>query len=108
MLRRLLIAYGILDLVVAAVLLFVVQAPVIVVIYLAVNGALIAGGILFERRGYHPRVNRAQGSWQPTGERFVDPTSGQMLEVRYNPETGERAYVEADVPEQNEMPNEKG
>lgn len=104
MLRRFLIAFGIFDLVVAAVLLFVVQAPVIVVIYLAVNGVLIAGALLFERRGYHPRVDRARGTWQPTGERFVDPTSGQMLEVRYNPETGERDYVEADSPEQKESP----
>ena len=104
MLRRFLIAFGIFDLVVAAVLLFVVQAPVIVVIYLAVNGVLIAGALLFERRGYHPRVDRARGTWQPTGERFVDPTSGQMLEVRYNPETGERDYVEADSPEQKETP----
>ena len=104
MLRRFLIAYGILDLVGAGVLLFVVKAPVIVVIYLAVNGALIAGGILFERRGYHPRVDRTGGGWQPTGERFVDPTSGQMLEVRYNPETGERDYVALDSPEQKETP----
>lgn len=108
MLRRFLIVYGILDLVVAGVLLFVVQAPVIVVIYLAVNGALIAGGILFERRGYHPRVDRMRGSWQPTGERFVDPTSGQVMEVRFNPETGERDYVESDAPEQKETRNEKG
>ena len=103
-LRRFLIAYGLLDLVVAGVLLFVVQAPVIVVIYLAVNGVLIAGGILFERRGYHPRVDRTRGRWLPTGERFVDPTTGQMMEVRYNAETGEREYVEADAPEQKETP----
>ena len=103
-LRRFLIAFGILDLVIAGVLLFVVQAPVIVVFYLAVSGVLIAGGILFERRGYHPRVDRARGTWQLTGERFVDPTSGQMMEVRYNPETGERDYVESDSPEHKETP----
>ena len=95
-LRRFLIAYGILDLVIAGVLLFVVKAPVIVVIYLALNGVLIAGGILFERRGYHPRVDQTRGTWQPTGERFVDPTTDQMMEVRYNPETGERDYIESE------------
>lgn len=94
MLRRFLIAVGILDLVVAGVLLFVVQAPVILVFYLAASGVVIAGAILFERRGYHPRVERARGKWQPTGERFVDPTTGKMMEVRFNPETGERDYVE--------------
>lgn len=104
MLRRFLIAFGILDLVVAGVLLFVVKVPVIVVIYLAVNGVLIAGGILFERRGYHPKVDRARGGWQSTGERFIDPTSGQMMEVRYNSETGERDYVESDSPEHKETP----
>ena len=105
MLRRFLIAYGLLDLVVAGVLLFVVQAPVIVVIYLAVNGVLIAGGILFERGGYHPRVERAKGKWLPTGERFVDPTTGKMMEVRYNPESGERDYVELGPSEAKDTPS---
>jgi hypothetical protein len=30
-----------------------------------------------------------------TGERFLDPPSGEMLEVWYCPRTGERAYVRA-------------
>lgn len=104
MLRRFLIAYGILALVVAAVLLFVARAPVILALYLAASGALIVGGILFERRGYHPRVDRTQGRWQATGERFVDPTTGQMMEVRYNPETGQRDYVALRLPEQEQTP----
>lgn len=94
MLRRFLIAFGVLDLLVAGFLLLVTQAPAVVVIYLAVSGVLIAGGILFERRGYHPRVDRTQGVWQPTGERFVDPTTGKLMEVRFNPQTGERDYIE--------------
>jgi hypothetical protein len=98
MLRRFLIAFGVFDLIVAGILLFVVQAPAVVVIYLAVSGALIAGGILFERRGYHPRVDRTRGKWQPTGERFVDPTTGKLMEVRFNPETGERDYIELGPP----------
>jgi hypothetical protein len=96
MLRHFLIALGLLTLVVAGVLLVVVQAPLPVVIYLAVSGTLLAGGLLFERRGYHPRVNRRLGGWQATGERFIDPTTGRLMEVRYNPETGERDYVESD------------
>ncbi|HLW02221.1 MAG TPA: hypothetical protein VKT82_26435 [Ktedonobacterales bacterium] len=104
MLRRFLIAYGILALVVAAVLLFVVQAPVTLALYLAGSGVVLVAGILFERRGYHPRIDRTRGRWQPTGERFVDPTTGKLVEVRYNPETGERDYVESDTPESNQPP----
>jgi hypothetical protein len=98
-LRRFLIACGLLVLVVAGVLLVVVQAPLPLVLYLAVSGMLLAGGILFERRGYHPRINRRLGGWQSTGERFVDPTTGHLMEVRYNPETGERDYVESGAPD---------
>jgi hypothetical protein len=94
MLRRFLIAFGVVDLIIAAVLLVVVQAPLVVVIYLAVSGALFTGAILFERRGYRPNVDATRGRWQLTGERFVDPTTGKLMEVRYNPETGERDYIE--------------
>ena len=31
--------------------------------------------------------------WQSTGERFVDPTSGETLDVWFHPKSGERAYV---------------
>lgn len=94
MLRRFLIVFGLIDLIIAVVLLFAVQAPLVVVIYLAASGVVLAGAILFERRGYRPRVDRTRGKWQPTGERFVDPTTGKLMEVRYNPDTGERDYVE--------------
>jgi hypothetical protein len=29
----------------------------------------------------------------------VDPTSGKSVEVRYNPQTGERAYVDSEAAE---------
>ncbi len=93
MLRKALIAYGVLCLV-GAVLLLAVHATVVLVVYLAINGILIAGGILFERSGYRSQVNRMQGKWQHTGERFNDPTTGQVVEVYYNPQTGERDYRE--------------
>jgi hypothetical protein len=94
MLRWVLIAYGILCLI-GAVILFVAHVTTALVIYLAINGLLIAGGILFERSGYRSRVNRTQGKWQPTGERFNDPNTGQVVEVYYNPQTGERDYRES-------------
>ncbi len=62
--------------------------------YFGFYGLFIVAAIVFERSRYHPRINRLSGSWQATGERFVDPTTGCMMEVRYNPDTGERDYRE--------------
>lgn len=98
MLRRVIIAYGVLCLIVAGIL-FAANVPVILVVYVAVNGLLIVGAILFERKGYRSRVSRTQGKWQSTGERFVDPTTGKRVDVYYNPETGERDYREAGSPD---------
>ena len=95
MLRRLIIAYGVLCLIGAGIL-FAVHVAIVLVIYLAVNGLLIVGGIFFERKGYRPRVSQTGGNWQRTGERFVDPTTRREVEVYYNPQTGERDYREAD------------
>ena len=93
MLRKALIAYGVLCLI-GAVILLAVHATIVLVVYLAINGFLIVGGILFERSGYRSQVNPMQGKWQPTGERFNDPTTGQIVEVYYYPQTGERDYRE--------------
>ena len=90
MLRWVLIAY-----VMGAVILLAARVTTALVIYLAINGVLIAGGILFERSSYRSQINRTQGKWQPTGERFNDPTTGQIVEVYYNPQTGERDYRES-------------
>lgn len=94
MLRRVIIGYGLLCLVVAAVLLFIVHVTIWLVLYLAVNGAILVSAVLLERRRYRTRVDRTQGQWQSTGERFVDPTTGQLMEVSYNAATGERDYRE--------------
>ncbi|HEX6477566.1 MAG TPA: hypothetical protein VF043_01885 [Ktedonobacteraceae bacterium] len=94
MLRRVIIAYGLLYLIGAAVLLFLVHTTPWLVLYLAVNGIILVSAVLLERKRYHPRVDRTQGHWQPTGERFVDPTTGQLMEVSYNTATGERDYRE--------------
>jgi hypothetical protein len=47
-----------------------------------------------ERKRYRAQVNRVQGYWQPTGERFVDPATERLMEVFYNKATGERDYRE--------------
>ena len=94
MFRWVIIGYGLLYLIGAAVLLFVVHATLWLVVYLAVNGVILVSAMLLERQRYRTRVDRTQGHWQPTGERFVDPTTGQLMEVFYNLATGERDYRE--------------
>lgn len=94
MLRRLVIALGVLY-VLAAVLLFTaLHALAWGAIYLLINGVIVLGALAFERRRYRPAIDSMHGQWQLTGERFVDPSSGRTMEVRYNPATGEREYVD--------------
>lgn len=33
------------------------------------------------------------GDWRPTEEKFVDPETGQLVTVWFDPATGERRYV---------------
>ena len=57
-----------------------------------IAAAIVIVLILFEVRSYRPRVARDRGTWHRTGERFVDPVSGQHTDVYFNPQTGERDY----------------
>ena len=96
MLRRLIIGYGIVAMAGAAVLASLgLGAPI--VLYLFVNGAIVIAALLFERGRYRPPVTPG-GPWQETAERFVDPTTGQLMKVRYNPQTGARDYVPVNPP----------
>ena len=72
------------------------HAPAILIIYLAVGGGVLVISIAIERSTYRPKVDLNRGSWQMTGERFRDPASGHMMEVRFNPATGQRDYVQVD------------
>ena len=56
-------------------------------------GVLVLLGTLLERR-YRPATGRGKG--QRTDERFVDPVSGELMEVWYDPATGERSYVKVE------------
>ncbi len=56
-------------------------------------GGVVVAGIIFERR-YGNNQRLADARWQPTGERFSDPTTGKEVEVLYDPQSGERRYVE--------------
>lgn len=98
MLRWVIIGYGLLSLIGAAVLLFLAHVTFWLVVYLAVNGIILVSAVLLERKRYRTQVDRTQGHWQPTGERFVDPTTQRFMEVFYNSDTGERDYREATRP----------
>jgi len=102
MLRRALILYGLLCLALAVALL-AAHAVVWVAADLLINGAIVVAALLVERRRYQPQIDSVAGRWQVTGERFVDPADGHLIEVHYNPDTGQRAYV--DTSSDDEPPN---
>jgi hypothetical protein len=91
MLRKAILAYGVLA-IIGAILLALAGIITGLVLYLLVNGAVVIAALLFERGRYQPTVS-PDGPWQETAERFVDPTTGQLIKVRYNPQTGARDYV---------------
>jgi hypothetical protein len=98
MLRRLILVYGILA-IIGAVALAAAGILTGLVFYLLVNGVIVVAALLFERGRYRPQVTEG-GRWQETGERFIDPSTGQLMKVRYNPQTGARQYLPVNpVPE---------
>jgi hypothetical protein len=63
-------------------------------LWLFAAGGLIVIGTVFERVLYKPLADTGPGpGWTDTGERFVDPGTGKMVDVFYNASTGERQYV---------------
>ena len=54
--------------------------------------ALILLGTMFDA-GYLARRRSTRGAWQLTAEREVDHQTGQILEVWYDPISGERRYL---------------
>jgi hypothetical protein len=59
--------------------------------WLLINSAVLAAALVFERRGYRPRA-ADPAALRRTGERFHDPTTGELLEVWEDPHTGSREY----------------
>ena len=94
MLRKAILAYGILA-ILCGVLLLAAGVGAGIVVYVLIQGIVVIAAILFERGRYGPTVTDG-GGWQETGERFVDPSSGRLMRVRYNPQTGAREYLPAD------------
>jgi hypothetical protein len=58
-----------------------------------VIGLIVLVGTLFERWRYRHIEEPPKGQWQRTGERFLDPSTGDAVEVMFDPRTGERRYV---------------
>ena len=56
-------------------------------------GAIVLIGTLFECWRYRRIEEASNGRWQRTDEQFFDPTSGDPVEVMFDPRTGERRYV---------------
>jgi hypothetical protein len=59
--------------------------------WLLINSAALLAALVFERRGYQPKASNP-AALMPTGERFQDPTSGELIEVWEDPGTGAREY----------------
>lgn len=57
-------------------------------------GALLAASVLLEGR-YRGTVGETAGrsTWQRTGERELDSETGRIVEVWFDPATGERRYL---------------
>lgn len=61
---------------------------------LGLQSALILIGTLFEAR-YRGRKSARRGQWEATGERELDHETGTVIEVWFDPVSGERRYVPA-------------
>jgi hypothetical protein len=58
------------------------------------GGLLLVVGLAIERWRYKPLLQTGPDpSWKDTGERFVDPGSGQLTAVYFDPKRGERHYI---------------
>jgi hypothetical protein len=72
-----------------------------IVLWMAGGGfvLLIVGAIAMVTALAEPIYGRAEarpfgGTWRPTDEKFVDPESGELVSVWFDPATGERRYVD--------------
>ncbi len=93
MLRATLIALGVLCLV-GAVMVVLTGHGLVVLPHLLVGALVLGLGVAYESWRYK-RVapGRIDPHWQDTGERFVDPETGQTTAVYFDPRTSERHYI---------------
>jgi hypothetical protein len=69
-----------------------------------ITGVIILIGTLFERWRYRRIEERPNGQWQRTSEQFLDPSTGDPVEVMFDPRTGERRYVAGKSRGENDPP----
>ena len=55
-------------------------------------GAVLCVATLLERWRYRAHAKLDGIGWEATDERFIDPESGKLVQVFYQPATGERRY----------------
>jgi hypothetical protein len=78
-----------------AVIAIVLGGPLVAILWALGIGLTLTLGVIFERVHYKLLAPRAPGpGWIATDERFVDPTTGRMVQVHIKPDTGERVYVD--------------
>jgi hypothetical protein len=58
-------------------------------------GFVLFAATLLERWRYRADTPREGTGWEATEERFIDPESGRLMQVFYQPATGERRYEPA-------------
>lgn len=91
MLRAFVTGLGVVFILGAVVLVVAHPRAWFVAFELLILGVIVVAGVFFEGR-YRGRSVSGSKKLQATGERFVDPTTGKLTEVLYDPQTGERVY----------------
>ena len=59
---------------------------------LVIVGVLVVLSLFFEGRYRGTKIEAPANAWEPTGEKFIDPGTGKLVQVDYDPQTGERNY----------------
>ena len=93
MLRNVVLGFALLVLAAGLVLLMVQPAQAFGAL---VFGTLLTLGTVFERWRYKPAKAAGTARGSATGERFIDPETGALMDVYYDPSTGERSYVKVE------------
>jgi uncharacterized membrane protein len=95
-LRRGLLIFAVLSIIAGALLLALGHSTARAIGgYLLFEALICLIFVLVERVRYQPKA-RHPARLRPTGERMLDPTSGQLVEAWEDPVTGEREYRTVD------------
>ena len=55
-------------------------------------GLILFAAVSLERWRYRKTARAPKIEWQSTEERFIDPETGMLTQVMYDPQSGERIY----------------